>query len=462
MKTRFPLIARMGLAVLALGVAMPSARASDALEQLRKTTEEEVGVVDTQALFKKAELTQKYIAALDNLEKTLAASGQLDAIVNLRAERDEVRKTGATTSHDDKPIADLRVKYLKSLEGIDTATKDARTKAVESLAKRIREQETALTKAGKVDEALNLRKEGERMMLEFSGGAAADTVAFADDPRSNALPNQKDLEIIKLPPEEPPVVENPFAIKGNWETSMTVPAMKQKVREPIVVGHRESNKWATIVISSHSIWSGAERGKVHQAAGNVIARKSRFESLELGADHASRYYFANCAFTNCTFPKVGWWHDGGWFWAKHYFENCYIKGSYADNLTIDYNGLRADTCVFEDVEFPTYRWGKHQPADFANDKWLKIVNSRFVKCKMPLSFLLLTRDCVFESCVVSDDINRGDDVEITKPLQIDMYVSNTQVRLNKRPPVVTINQKKYNEIKVRVPTAASLTELMAK
>lgn len=462
MKTRFPQISRIGLLSLAAWGGIGIARASELIDQLRKTGMEEVEVADTQAMFKRVELGQKYTVALDNLEKTLAASGKLDAILNVRNEKEEVRKTGGTTNHQDKELVDLREKYLKSLEVIDAGMKTSRAKVAEGISKKIREQEAVLTKSGKVDEALKLREQGGQLVLEMSGGTAADAVAFADDPRANSLPNLRDLEIIKLPPEEPPVAENPFAIKGNWETSMTVPTVKQKIREPIIVGHRENNKWATIVISPHSIWSGAERGKVHLAASNFIARKSRFEGLELGADHASRYYFANCAFTNCKFPKVGWWHDPGWFWAKHYFENCYIKGSYADNLTIEYNGLRADNCVFEDVEFPTYRWGKHQPADFANDKWLKIVNSRFVKCKIPLSFLLFTRDCIFENCVVSDDIDKWNDVEITKPLQIDMYVSNTQVRLNKRPPAVTINQKRYNEIKVTVPTATSLTELMAK
>ena len=95
-----------------------------------------------------------------------------------------------------------------------------------------------------------------------------------------------------------------------------------------------------------------------------------------------------------------------------------------------------------------------------NDKWLRIINCRFVKCGIPLSFLLLTRDCVFENCVISEDLDRGDDVDITKPIQVDMYVSNTQTRVNKIPAAVTLNQKKYSELKgVTIPTAVSLTEM---
>ncbi|GAA5127792.1 hypothetical protein JIN84_08180 [Luteolibacter yonseiensis] len=440
-----------------------SAIAQDVLEHLRTTAEAEVAMADAEGKLKKMDLAQKYATALGNLEKSLAAAGELDAIVHLREEQEAVRGTGEPTPHDDKPLVDLRAKYLKSRDDIDAATKGARAQVAQGTGKKIKEQEAVLTKAGKVEEALNLRKEGERLLLQLSGGSAAETVAFADDPRANSLPALNDLEMIKLPPDKPPVADNPFAIKGDWLTSMTVPVAKQKVREPIIVGHREKNIWITVVVSPNSIWSGAERGKVHLAAGTFIATKSRFENLELGADHANRFYFANCAFTSCKFPKVGWWHDGGWFFAKHYFENCHIKGSYAGRLTVQENGIRAQTCVFEDVEFPTIRFQKHQPADFVNDKWLRLVNCRFVKCKLPLSFLLLTRDCVFENCVVSEDIDRGDDVEITKPIQIDMYVSNTQIRVNKMPAAVTINQKKYSDPKVAaVPTAASLTALMAK
>ncbi|MES2438679.1 MAG: hypothetical protein V4584_06425 [Verrucomicrobiota bacterium] len=447
-----------------IGALIPAiVSAAEPLDGIRKAATDEVETADTATLFKKADLSQKYIAALTNLEKTLAAGGDLDLIVHIRQERESVQKNGDPSAHEDKPLVQIREKYLKSMAAIDAEMKASRAKAVEGIARKLREQETALTKAGKVDEALALRKDGESLMLEISGGAAADAVAFADDPRAKALPDLNPLESIKLPEEKPPVVENPFAIKGDWLVSMTVPVAKQKIREPIILGDRNKNIWINVVVSPNSIWSGAERGKVHLYAASFLATKSRFDTLEFGADHANRFYFQNCSLTNCRFPKIGWWHDGGNFFAKHYFENCHIKGSYSGKLTVQENGIRAQTCVFEDIEFPTIRFQKHQPADLVNEKWLRIINCRFVKCKLPLSFLLLTRDCMFENCVFSEDIDRGDDVEINKPIKIDMYVSNSQVRINKLPPAVTLNQKQYGELKgITIPTAASLAELMAR
>lgn len=449
------------LAWVACGL-FTTARAVDGLEGLGQKAQEEIESIDTQAQFKKADLGRKYVTALEALEKKLAEAGKLDAIVNLRAEIEEVKKSGGTTGHQDKELAELRDKYLKSLEGIDAAVKTSHAKVVEELSKGIREQEVVLTKAGKVDEALKLRTEGGQLVLRLSGGAAADSVPFADDPRADSAPGLKALEAIPMPTQQPPAVENPFSgIKGSWVKSMTVPTAKQKIREPIYIGDRNKGKWAHVVVSPHSIWSGAERGLVHLHAGGLAATKSRFENLELGADHACRFDFSNCAFTDCKFPKIGWWHDGGRFFAKHHFENCYFKGSYSRTLTVQHNGIRAQACVFEGIDFPTMRFQKNQPADFVNDKWLRVVHCRFVKCKIPLSFLLLTRDCIFENCIIADDIDRGDDVEITKPIEVDLYVSNTQIRVNKLPAAVKLNQKKYNELKgVTVPTAASLEAMM--
>lgn len=449
------------LAWVACGL-LTTALAVDGLDALGQKAQEEIESIDTQAQFKKADLGGKYVTALESLEKKLAEAGKLDAIVNLREEIEEVKKSGGTTAHPDKELVELRDKYLKSLEGIDAGVKASRAKVVEALSKGIREQEVVLTKAGKVDEALKLRTEGGQLVLRLSGGAAADSVPFADDPRAVSAPGLKALEEIPMPTQQPPPVANPFSgIKGSWVKGMTVPTAKQKIREPIYVGDRNKGKWAFILVSPHSIWSGAERGLVHLHAGGLAATKSRFENLELGADHACRFDFANCSFIDCKFPKIGWWHDGGRFFAKHHFESCYFKGSYSRTLTVQHNGIRAQACVFEDIDFPTMRFQKNQPADFVNDKWLRVVHCRFVKCKIPLSFLLLTRDCIFENCIVSDDIDRGDDVEITKPIEIDMYVSNTQIRVNKLPAAVKLNQKKYNELKgVTVPTAASLEASM--
>lgn len=95
-----------------------------------------------------------------------------------------------------------------------------------------------------------------------------------------------------------------------------------------------------------------------------------------------------------------------------------------------------------------------------NGKWRRIVHCRFVKSKIPLSFVLLTRDCIFENRIIADDSDRGDDAGITKPIGIDLHASKLRMRVKKLPPAVKFNEKRYHQLKgVTVPTAASLAAM---
>ncbi len=459
-----PVVVRLVALALMGGwlAAIPPVFAQQAAEGLRKAADNEIQAADTEAMFKKVDLTLKYSTALEGLEKTLAASGQLDAIIHVREEREAVKKSGETTAHTDKPLVELREKYQKGVEAIDSGLKAARGKVMESLAKRLREQETALTKAGKIDDALALRKDGDKMMLELSGGAGADAVPFADDPRAKMSPTANPLGAIKIPEEKPATFATAFQIEGRWLESMTVPVAKQKVREAIVIGDRMKKKWPLVVLSPGSMWSGADQGRVELSGCNFVARKCKFESLTLGADHACIFYFQNCSFNDCTFPKAGVWY-GGDHAAKFYLESCHVKGSYAKGINFVDHGVRVESSVFEGAEMPHVNFVKHQPADIVNDKWFRVVGSRFIQCKVPLSFVLITRDCLFEGCTFENDMEKDAGAWVTKPYEAVIYSSNTKSRMRDLPANVKFTEKSYNELKgVTVPTAVSLADAMAR
>ncbi|RYD25768.1 MAG: hypothetical protein EOP87_23860, partial [Verrucomicrobiaceae bacterium] len=82
------------------------------LEEIRKTAATQVEEAELGTLFKEAELSTRYFAALDALEKKLAAEGNLDLIVRLREEREAIKESGAPTAHADKELVALREKYL--------------------------------------------------------------------------------------------------------------------------------------------------------------------------------------------------------------------------------------------------------------------------------------------------------------------------------------------------------------
>ncbi len=452
----FPLRAAIVMGCLTI---LPFAMGQEFLETIRKVASEEIEAADTDVLFKKLELAKKYAAALDTLEKKLAAEGDLDAIVRLREEKELVGKSGDTTAHNDKPLVELREKYVSARDAIGKEMDAARVRAAAGIAARIRVEEAALAKAGKVDEALALRKEGERLILEL-GGAASAAIPFADDPRSTALMDLKPLEVIEFPKDDPPVDPEALATQGRWLKSLTVPATKQRLRENILIGDRGKSPWVTVVVSPGSVWSGTDQ-YILANAGKFIASKSRFENLRLQADHACRLYFSNCLFEDCALQKGGWWR-GGELEGKIYMEGCVIRKRLSNrSINIVQDGFRVENSVFENADLPTMDFRKRQPADYVNNGWLRFVNCRFVNCKIPSSFLLLTRDCIFENCIFIDSARHKDEADITKSIEVVLYVYNCKNRIAKLPDQVTFTEKPLTDLKgVTIPTAASLLSLI--
>jgi len=264
----------------------------------------------------------------------------------------------------------------------------------------------------------------------------------------------KPLEAIKIPEDAPPENKDAFDIKDRWLEAMTVPAGKERVHANIVIGDRMKKSWPTIVIAPGSTWTGTKSGRVEISGGNVIARKCRFLQLPLEVDHACHYYFINCGFDDCRFGKAGVWY-GGDLAGKYYFENCIIRKNFARPINLTDTGFRIQTCVFDNIEMPSMNFRKKEPVDYVNEKWLRVVHCRFVKCTIPVSFLLLTRECVFEGCTFIEDSEKME--ELTKPIEVDLYVKDSKSKLKLYPANIILNLKPDTDLKdVTVPTTASL------
>ncbi len=446
-----------------LGGSFSGAEGLDGLHSAAKAANEEVALMVSAAVNKKVEMSKKYVTALNALEKTLAANGELDVIIRLREERESVDKTGSTTAHQDKQIVALREKYLKGLAVIEEETKAVRIKAAAAFSKKAQEAEKALTKALKVDEALALRKEAERLSVEIAGGTATEQ-PLAANPFENLaeMTTLKPLKPIPMPVENPPVVDKPFAIKGPWLTSLTIPAGKYKMKERALIGDRGKQAWVTIVLAPGSTLTGSEKAPLDMSAGKFVSSKSRFDRMQLTADLACAYFFQSCAFVDCEFIRGGVW-SGGVPAARFYFDGCLIKGDFAHTLNTDDYGLRVQNSVFEEVTLPSMHYRKLQPGSLVNSSSFRVANCRFVKCKVPTSFLLLTRDCVFENCTLMDDPKKpsGDD-EITQAIEVPLYLKASRVTFASLPPKVSFPQKAEIDLKgVTIPTSASLASLLA-
>jgi hypothetical protein len=431
------------------------------LEEVRKTARDQVEEAELNSLFKEAELSNRYMAALDGLEKKLAAEGNLDLIVRLREERDGIKESGTPTAHADKELVALREKYLAARKLIRDELAAANTKVAEEVTRKIRAEELVLTKAGKVDEALALRKEGERLLLDLvPDTSSSEEIPFGEDTRTTGPVELKELPAITVPADKPPENASIFSTKGRWLESVTVPAMKQRIRERIVIGDRSAKSVPVVVVAPGSVWSSSDGASVELSAGRLVATRARFEKLTFLADLNCIYHFVNSTLDDCGIRKGGS-RVGPDHAAKFHFDRCLIKGTLAGFLNIDHHGIRAQSSVFQGIELPGVDFKRKQPASFVNHPWMRIVNCRFVDCTIPASFLTLTRDCIFEGCAFVDDKTPIDPAKITRPMEVLLYVSNCKSRISNLPPNLKFIEKPVTELKgVEIPTLESISSMV--
>ncbi|MBX3739471.1 MAG: hypothetical protein KF712_00665 [Akkermansiaceae bacterium] len=435
---------------------MLPAQASEFVEKLKESASAEIEKSETDALFKQAELSQRYVAALKTLEEKVRATGDLEALIRVREEAESITKSGQTTSHADKGIADLREKYIAARDVIMKDANAARAKVVESLAKTIREKQATLTKAGQVDEALAVRKEGEQMLLELSAGMQSQGVEFEEDSRSTGPVELKDLPKIEIPSVTPPLVEKPFALKGRWLESMTVPPLKQRISDGVMIGERNKGQWANIIVPKGTVWSG--KTNILTNWGTIVATKATFDGLSFLGDHACKSFYLNCWINDCGFNKGGWWYGGDQA-TKFYFENCIVTNRLALAWNVVDVGFRARACVFEKVDLPPISFRDREPANYLNHPWFRFENCRFVDCKVPSSFVLVTRNCIFQNCIFVDDQGLK---EGQKPIEVVIYQGpGGRYDISKLPKNVTITRKPDTEWKGEtIPTAQALRDMM--
>ena len=169
--------------------------ADEAFEAMEAAAMKNVATIEGDALTKEAALSKKYTEVLQGLETKLAAEGNLDLILRVREERTAVEKEGHTTASKDEPITDLREKYLTARSAIRAELETSRAKIVEDIRKSVKEQEVTLTKAGRVEEAMALRKEGAQLIAAITDFSAAAPASNATRPAAlDAAANAKAVE----------------------------------------------------------------------------------------------------------------------------------------------------------------------------------------------------------------------------------------------------------------------------
>jgi len=455
---RSSLVPSFLLGVFVAGLGVPSAMAetpAEIEESITKQIDLEVGSSKFEADTKESELRAKYVAALKGLETKTKQSGNLDAVLRVREEIAAVEKSGdPTTAETPKGLVDLRNIYLKSKSDLQTKSKTSIDAKVAAMIAKISERETALTKAGDIDQALALRQLREKMNLRY----LPEKAEFKD---SSGAVASKNPAPIKPPTDTPPVIENLFSSK-EWMESCTVPVAKQRIREQILLGDRGKQKWPVVVVSPGSIWSGSGSGQLFLSAAKTVGKQSKFEKLKFINDLGSHSYFLRCELLDCRLERGGiWW--AGHYSARFYLEDSLVKGTlFPKRITMGDYGIRADRTVFMGIELPEVDYQKQQPARVVENPWFCFVNCRFVKCKIPASFLLATYECVFEDCIFLDD-EKPLAENVTESLEAVVYTRDCKNQISKLQEPLKITMKPDTTLKgAAIPTESSVAAKIAK
>lgn len=408
---------------------------ADDLEDHRKAFQSKLLDIDGAAQTELKTLRGNYVEALSRLEKTHQEARDLRGMHAIQKEKEQV-EAGDEPEGAEVPdeLLAMREVFRDSKAKID-GDRLAKRSEVTGIYKNLLEQNlSALTQAGKLEEALAVREEIEQL---------SENPQVREEPEAPAEENGI-VSLFAFPEERPPVVADPFA-ETRWKESMTVPPGEYRLRNAIGIG--EHGKGTRIFLSSGGNYTRQE-GKFHVWGGRLYGEDCRFKDIPFRADHSGGMSFRNCRFNDCNIREEGTWYGNGNYDSKWYFENCRVEGSlHNGGFNVHYLGLCMTRCTLERIELPSIWYRKSEPVARRKDKWLTIDKCVFEKCKVPMSFLLVTTDCVFIDCRFEDDTSQN---EIKEPIEVIYYASDCTNAIREAPDAVTMTERPLADLKIPV------------
>lgn len=130
--------------------------------------------------------------------------------------------------------------------------------------------------------------------------------------------------------------------------------------------------------------------------GTLILNNARFCEVDVLVTLGNWFVASNSAFENTAFQKGGGWFTAKWS-SNWKLTNCLVFGSsFVKMKTTDY-GFHLENCSFFHVDFPIAEY-RDDPSVESQHARRTVKNCRFVKCRVPVSLLIATENCVFEDC----------------------------------------------------------------
>lgn len=151
-------------------------------------------VIENRQAERMSALKGEYIAAIEEYEKKAMGKGELDEVLAARAEKDRLLQDRGLTPADREAMLASLLSLLDQYEKkIDRITAESRTQLRslhERYMKSLDTQERKLTSQGKLDEALAIRAEKERVKDHLPVDASAPASAAAGEAKPAAGPAQ--------------------------------------------------------------------------------------------------------------------------------------------------------------------------------------------------------------------------------------------------------------------------------
>lgn len=423
------MVMRSSIFIILLILFLPAAQSGEISELLeyRKAFQAALFEVDVLTQEEAKRLKEQYKEALKRQEKELQEKGDLKGILSLRAEIDTLATEAIPAARPDPdPAAQFREVYLDSLKEIEAGRIEKRKEKAATYETLLAKLVLSLTMAGRVDDALAVQTEIDSL----------PTIVETSSTGVNGSGNPSEIVRIIQPPKEwPAVATNPFE-NTPWKESLTVGPGIYRLRNSISIGGH--GKGTLVHLAPGGEYSRSE-GKFHVWGGRLWAEGCSFREIPFRADHTGGVLFIDCYLSDCTVREDGPWYGKGNYDSIWSFENCRIDGSMVSGgININYFGICMTRCSLSRVELPPIWYRESEPVSRRDDKWLTIEQCRFEKCKVPITFLIATKNCVFIDCRFEDEDREQ---AFKEPIESVFYTSNSTNAIRKAPATVTLTEK---------------------
>lgn len=348
-----------------------------------------------------ATLNANYIAALERQSAKAQSSGNLEELLQFKKEIEHVTESG-TPGTDSYPGAeDLRAKYSEAVAGFAEQNSSEKAKVAVRHAAEMEQLKIELTKSGDLTTALKVDQ-----ILKGLATSEQSPPSVRSSPDTSFATNQID---------ESPIFEGE-AFHGELELERGVYKLDGRVMLGSDVPEKREDRFGNVVAPAGTVFQG---GELFINNGSLHATQSLFTGVDLNVDLHGEFFGKDCLFDEGKLRKGGAW-SVKYYSAKWTLENCVLNKCFIDPMRPRANGVKITECT---VIGATISPGEYYetPVEEAESEWRQVERCLFIDCKIPESFLLMTKDCVFEDCTFVADI---DDVSPERSTTVTLYFRN--------------------------------------